>query len=206
MLALLLTLQSAKNYGMTQVQIDAMGADRWLIHCEMREGKPLPEYEIRAQVYQSAEATKAMNKLRIAKLPASVRPYYTVLATELETYAVKIVEAEEAVAGGGTLYLISYAGSQARAAEAVKALITNKFKAQRPHVVSDVLRELALLDAEVKASDPDFAKVDTAKRAMADARACFTRITKLLAKRPRAESDFVLEFVATRTMFQSMSD
>ncbi len=202
MLALLLTLQSAKNYGMTQVQIDAMGADRWLIHCEMREGRPLPEYELRAQVYQAAEATKAMNKLRIAKLPVSVRPYYTLLATELETYSVKIVQAEEAVASGGTLYILLYSGSQARAAEAIKALVTKNFKSKKPYVVSDVLRELSSLDAKVKAADPDFARVDTAKTAMVDARACYTRITKLLAKRPRAESDFVLEFLVSRTVFQ----
>ena len=124
MLALVLALQPALNYGLSAAQIGAKGMDGWIAYCELREGHALPEYELRAQYFQYAEAVKSTNKVRIAKQPAALRPYYTALGTELEACATKLVAVEEAVAGGGTLYLLVYSGSQARSAETVKAPTT----------------------------------------------------------------------------------
>lgn len=202
MLALLLALQPAANYGQNAAQIDARGLDGWIAYCEQREGHALPEYELRAQTYQYAQAVKSTNKVRISKQPVAIRSYYTSLGTELEAYATKLVSVEEAVAGGGTLYLLVYSGSQARSAEIVRSLITGKFKAKRPYVTSEVTKLLGNLDEVIRAADPDFGKPAEAKAALALARSAYGRITKLMSTRPRTESDFVLEFCASRAKIQ----
>ena len=162
----------------------------------------MPEYELRAQTYQYAQAVKSTNKVRISKQPVAIRSYYTSLGTELEAYATKLVSVEEAVAGGGTLYLLVYSGSQARSAEIVRSLITGKFKAKRPYVTSEVTKLLGNLDEVIRAADPDFGKPAEAKAALALARSAYGRITKLMSTRPRTESDFVLEFCASRAKIQ----
>ena len=202
MLALVLALQPALNYGLSAAQIDAKGMDGWIAFCEQREGHALPEYELRAQYFQYAEAVKSTNKVRIAKQPEGLRSYYNALGTELEAYATKLVAVEEAVAGGGTLYLLVYSGSQARSAEIVRSLTNGKFRAKRPYVTSEVSKLLGNLEQVVRAADPEFGKPKEAKAALTLARSAYGRITKPLSTRPRAESDFVLEFCASRAKFQ----
>lgn len=203
MIALILGLQTALNYGQTPAQIDAMGLDGWIAFCEKKEKGALPEYELRAQVYQYAGAVRTINKVRISKLPTSLQAHTTTLATELDNYSTRLVEMEEAAMGGGTMYILFYASASARSAETIKALTTNTFKAKAKLVVSDVTKALSGLDPLVKGADPDFSKPANAAAALSAAKASFTKIAALMAKRPRPESGFVLEYCKSRTVLNS---
>ncbi|MBL8059403.1 MAG: hypothetical protein JNK63_01665 [Chthonomonas sp.] len=203
MIALILASQIALNYGQTAAMIDAKGMEGWIAFCEQKEGHDLPEYELRAQIYQYAEAVRTTNKTRIAKQPSSLQPYYTSLATELHNYSMQLVATEEALMGGGTMYILFYASASARSAEVIKALATAKFKAKRGYVVSDVTKALTTFDTAIAGADPDFSKPADAKTALASARVSYGKVAALLAKRPRAESDFVLEFCASRAKLET---
>jgi len=202
-IAHILGLQTALNYGQTPAQIDAMGLDGWIAFCEKKERKALPEYELRAQVYHYAGAVRATNKARISKLPKFLQTHTTALASELENYSTRLVEMEEAAMGGGTMYILFYASASAKSAETIKALTTNNFKAKAKFVVSDVTKALNSLDPLVKGADPDFSKPSNAAAALSAAKASFSKIAALMAKRPRPESDFVLEYCKSRTILNS---
>lgn len=203
MLILVLASQIALNYGQTAAMIDAKGMEGWIAFCEQKESRDLPEYELRAQIYQYAEAVRNTNKVRIAKQPSAIRTYYTALATELHNYSTELVLAEQAVMGGGTMYLLFHSSASARSAEVVKALTTAKFKAKRPYVVSDVTKALTTFDTAIAGADPDFSKPVDAKAHLASARTSFDKVAKMLASRPRTESDYVLEFCASRAKLET---
>ncbi len=196
--------QMGPNHGVPDWEMDKRGRDWFLDLSEKRKGAPLPEYEIRGALATYTAAVRRMNAARIAKLPAAQRPSTTKFAENLETFAVNIVLAEQAISGGGTMYLTFNMFAQADAGDIAKAVLTRQAKTKSKHVVSDVTKRLTELEKTIRENDDNYAKRPEALAALAKSNEAYKEITVFLKDRPRSESDFFLAFCVKSAQFSTL--
>ncbi|MBN8691105.1 MAG: hypothetical protein J0L72_10010 [Armatimonadetes bacterium] len=192
--AAILAQNQTPNYGYTTAQMDAMGLEKWIAICESKRPGGMPEYEYRDQVSQYANAVKAQNTVRISKLVPADQDYYNAITKHLQNYGYKLVESEYNFMGGGTMYLLFFAGRDAECYDAIKALLLKKGVAKKRLYVNDVVAKLEVIGKALKSNDGE--KMGDTEAAIASyhsARASFDEVTRLASLRTVTELAYLIE-------------
>jgi len=192
--AAILAQTGAPNYGYTTAQMDAMGLEKWIALCESKKPSGMAEYEYRDQIGQYANAVKAQNSLRIAKLSQPDQDYYNAINKHLQNYGYKLIESEYNFTGGGTMYLLFFASRNAECYDTIKALLLKKGVAKTRLYANNVVAKLEVIGKVLKSNDGEkMGDTEAAIAAYHSARASFDEVTRLSSLRSVTEMAYLFE-------------
>lgn len=185
-----------ETYGKTNAQILAMGYDKWYDYYTSKAGESTQGMAYAGYTY--AEALRWRNKGLESKLPPANRKAMARLRLAIDDFGTSVIQVQRALNGGGTMWFLNFAANAMDVEETMYGLISGKAKPVKPMVVSMVTKELAALDATLKAAPADtwkfeFTKEDTAQR-MAKAKKSFDIVVNIAKTLKRTSSDLLLTY------------
>jgi hypothetical protein len=176
----------------TNTEILAMGLPKWL---DLHGGGSLADSEA---LWAYRNALKWRNDRLMARVSPDLRRRIQRLRPLLVRYAQDMYEISLYEAGGGTIWSGVHGEALVDSEETLYALLGGRVEPARPLVVSAVTKVLDELQADVDGPpDPDVPlDPQSARAALASARATFRRILKIAATLDRKGSDQILAFCA----------
>lgn len=147
------------------------------------------------------EAAQRRNDNLLRKRPEQDRKDFGALRKPLLEFQFEMTYVRRCFTGGGTMWNPVFAGALGDREDLIYSILNGQGKAKKAMVVSDVTKGFDLAAKDIEANEfmdsfsEDLGKA-TAKLHLAEARKQFDLVVEVLKRRPRRESDLVLEFAA----------
>lgn len=146
-------------------------------------------------------AVKRLNEAAFTKKPSATRAAVKSLRTRMADFRNEMCTIGSAFSGGGTMWNITYSETLGDVEDALTYLSGVRTTKPKSFVVSDVTKVISQVEKQIKTHAEDLEIVKESgggtKQANASlklARTAFSEIVKIAAKRPRRESDAILDF------------
>lgn len=190
---------SEDRLGLTDRQILNLGAAKFVDRYSEKNGSSTAAMSGAIEVY--GLAIRRLNTAALLEKPSSTRKAALDLRVRMTAFRSEMCDVGSAFSGGGTMWNIVYNETLAEVEEALTVWSGLRSTKPKSRVVSDVTKALGAVERSASKHRSDIETMKESGGGMAEvtsslkkARAQYTEIVKLLAKRSRRESDAVLDF------------